>query len=76
MKEGFEDATRELLQSTGDHIADALEQIQKCDFRDVEGHSALDNNPIAKLYDALLALGKFRSDWLGYAPLDFKDVEK
>lgn len=61
----FEQATKDMMQLIGDSIADALEQMNKGNWRDDHGHDVRQNVQMQRLADTLNDMVGFRAEWFG-----------
>lgn len=61
-------AVEEILQETGDKIADMLEQMMRGRWIDNHGHRVENNVQMMELARQLKVLGEFRAQHLGYEP--------
>jgi hypothetical protein len=59
-------AVEEILQETGDKIADMLEQMIAGDWLDSQGHRVEDNKQMYALGQHLLKMAEWRTEHLGY----------
>jgi len=65
----------ELLQKTGDGIADMFEQYLKGSWRDDHGHDVGMNITMVNLQKVLTDLMEFRYEYLGYSdPVDKRNL--
>ena len=59
----FEHATKDMMQQIGDSIADALEQMNKGNWRDDQGYDVRQNAQMQRLAVTLNDMVGFRAEW-------------
>lgn len=59
---------KDLLQNTGDDIANVLEQLTRGNWVDSEGHPVKNNVAMIQLITTLTRIGEYRAANLGYTP--------